>query len=108
MCRRSVKAAVDLVLELDLFLVDFPTLTRHRYLFKSLFEVRLDIPDVLNPNRKPDHVICDNLTPIFDAEVFVRGRSWVKDEGLRVTETVKVGKLAKKQQRNEKGVRTWL
>lgn len=92
---------------MNLFLVNFPDLTRHKYLFKGLLEVGLDILDMLNPNRQPDHVICDpNLSPIFGAEVFVRGRSWVKDEGFRITETMKVGKTAKKQQKKEKGVRT--
>lgn len=89
-CRRPVEAAVDLVLELNLSPVDFANLTRLKYLFKGLLEVGLDIPDLLNPDRHPDHVVCNpDIDPILRAEVFVRGRSWVEDEGFRITKTVK-------------------
>lgn len=84
-------------MEFDLFPVDFLNLTRQKYLFEGLLEVGLDIPDVLNPNRQPNHIICNpDLGPILSAEVFVRGRSWVEDEGLRITETVKANKIGRK------------
>lgn len=106
MCRRPVEAAVDLVLELDLFPVGFANLTRLEYLFKGLLEVGFDIPDLLNPNRQPDHVRCDpNFGPILLVKVFVRGRSWVKDKGLRVTEAIEEIRLEEEQK--SRGRDTW-
>ena len=73
-------------------------------MFKGLLEVGLDILDVLNPNRQPDHVICNpNLGPILGVEVFVRGRSWVEDEGLCITETIKVDETGRKAAEKGKG-----
>ena len=89
MCRRPVEAAVDLVLELDLRPVNFAGLAGLEYVFKGLREVGLDIPDLLDPNRQPDHVRCDaNFSPVLRVEVFVRGGSGVEDEGLGVAEAV--------------------
>lgn len=86
-----VEAADDLVLELNLSPLDFANLPTLKDLFKGLLEIGLDIPDLLNPHRQPDHVLCNpDLDPILRAEVFVRGRSWVEDEGFRITETVRI------------------
>ena len=76
-------------MELNLSVLDLTKFTRLKYLLKGLREIGLDIADMLNPDRQPDHIIRNSdLGAILRANVFVRGRSWVKDEGFRVTETV--------------------
>jgi hypothetical protein len=76
---------------MDIFLVNFASRTRLDYMFKSLLEVGLDIPDLLNTDRQPIQVICNPaLCPVLRAEVFVHSRSWVEDERFCIPKTIKI------------------